>query len=86
MPIPEWPVAALPGTPTDDAGAQDAETVVERLAACGGDVDAVVAAGFDRAMVQAIAGKLIRTALRQPPNTPGLRLDTRATRPRTGRI
>ncbi|MFY0735720.1 nitrilase-related carbon-nitrogen hydrolase [Aurantimonas sp. NFXS3] len=86
MPIPEWPVAAPPGTPTDDAGAQDAEMVVERLAACGGDVDAVVAAGFDRAMVQAIVQKLIRTALRQPPTTPGLRLDTRAARPRTRRI
>lgn len=86
MPIPEWPVAAPPGTPTDDAGAQDAETVVERLAACDGDVDAVAAAGFDRAMVQATAARLIRTALRQPPTTPGLRLDTRASRPRTGRI
>ncbi|MDX1732500.1 MAG: nitrilase-related carbon-nitrogen hydrolase, partial [Aurantimonas coralicida] len=55
MPIPEWPVADPSGMPTDDAGAQDAETVVERLAASGGDVDAVAAAGFDRAMVQAIA-------------------------------
>lgn len=86
MPILEWPVADPSGMSTDDTGAQDAETVAERLAACGGDVDEVVAAGFDRAMVQAIAQKLIRTALRQPPTTPGLRLDTRATRPRTGRI
>ncbi|MBC6717520.1 hypothetical protein H9Q09_15050 [Aurantimonas sp. DM33-3] len=86
MAIPEWPVAAPLGTSTDDTGAQDAEMVAERLAACDGDVDAVVAAGFDRAMVQAITQKLIRTVLRQPPNTPGLRLDTRATRLRTGRI
>lgn len=76
MPIPEWPVVGPPGTSTDDAGAQDADTVVERLAACDGDVDAVVATGFDRAMVQAISERLIRTALRRPPTTPGLRLDT----------
>ena len=57
-----------------------------RSSTSGGDVDAVVAAGFDRAMVQAIVQKLIRTALRQPPTTPGLRLDTRAARPRTRRI
>ncbi|EAS51245.1 possible NAD(+) synthetase [Aurantimonas manganoxydans SI85-9A1] len=86
MPFLEWPVAAPTGTPTDDAGAQDAETVAERLFACDGDVDAVVAAGFDRAMVQAIAERLIRTALRRSPTTPGLRLDARATPPRTGRI
>lgn len=76
MAIPDWPVAAPLGTSTDDTGAHDAEMVAERLAACGGDVDAVVAAGFDRAMVQAIAARLIRTALRRPPTTPGLRLDT----------
>lgn len=86
MPIPEWPVADPSGMSTDDPRAHDAEMVAERLAACDGDVDAVVAAGFDRAMVQAIAQKLIRTAMRRPPTTPGLRLDARATPPRTRRI
>ncbi|WP_370194016.1 MULTISPECIES: nitrilase-related carbon-nitrogen hydrolase [Aurantimonas] len=86
MPIPEWPVANPSGMSTDDTGAQDAEMVAERLAACGGDVDAVAAAGFDRATVQAIAAKLIRTALLRPPTTPGLRLDTGDTQPRTRRI
>jgi len=76
MAIPEWPVASPSAVSTDDAGADDAETVAERLVACDGDVDAVAAAGFDRAMVEAIAERLIRTALRRPPTTPGLRLDT----------
>ncbi|MEF2550996.1 nitrilase-related carbon-nitrogen hydrolase [Aurantimonas sp. A2-1-M11] len=70
---PPAPVGAVAGS----VFAAESEPIVARLAAHGGDVDAVAAEGFDRNRVQLIGEALYMTSLRRRPVTPGLRLDGR---------